>query len=852
MIIRLVQHHQYQSTQRARTTRRLLCMGVFVLLAVAFTTKNIVAEETGITVLPETVTLHGQEARHSFLVQKRTGVDLNEQIQSGLDFKISDEQIAKIVDGMIVPVSNGEAVIQISSSDDESQTAEMKVVVTGADQQEPWMFERHVQSVLTKAGCNGGACHGALAGKGGFRLSLRGYDSATDFHTIVKQARGRRVELSDPGRSLILAKPSGGIPHKGGLRFNTDSREYQILSEWVAAGATYKRDTEATMDRLEILPERVTLKADTTQQLLVRAYYSDGTIDDVTQWTKFISANDAVAQVDEDGVVTVVGAGEGAITALFRSQPAIARVTSPYENEVPEEIYAESPRQNFVDELVLKQLQRLNLPPSPRANDEVFLRRVYVDTIGTLPTQEEVVVFLNDPAPDKRVRAVDSLLSRPEFIDYWTYKWADILLLNGTKLRPKALKTYYTWLRDHVEQNTPWDELVREILVAQGSSVENGATNFYALHQEPELMAENASQAFLGLSIGCAKCHNHPLEKWTNDQYYAMANMFARVRAKGWGGEGRNGDGLRTLYVSTKGDLIQPLTGEPQPPSPLDGEALEFDDPSDRRIHLAKWLTAPENPYFARSITNRVWANFMGVGLVEQIDDMRVTNPASNEELLSKLSDHLVANEFNVKELIRVVLQSEAYQRSSEPLPGNEEETRFYSRYYPRRMMAEVLLDAISQVTNVTDQFNEIEFPGADMMDTDFYPDGTRAIQLYDSAVKSYFLKTFGRNQRLITCECERSDEPTMVQVLHLSNGDTINKKLQSDKSIIQLLLQAEMSNEEIIEQAFLKTLCRYPTEEEQQKLASYLAEATGDQRRLALEDLHWSLMTSREFLFNH
>ncbi|MCA9040998.1 MAG: DUF1553 domain-containing protein [Planctomycetaceae bacterium] len=852
MTVRLVQYKSNGVPNRRNfITKLLLCL----LACTCYAAPLPAAETEGITVLPDAIQLHGQGSRHAFLVQQKSDEELNEQVQSGLEFQIANEQIAKIVDGEIISVGNGETTVQITApatDNQPAQTVELKVTVTEADQKEPWMFERDVQSVLTKTGCNGGPCHGALAGKGGFRLSLRGYDSTTDYYNIVKQARGRRVELSDPGRSLFLAKPSGGIPHKGGLRFKTDSREYQILSEWVAAGANYDPASEATMERLEILPERVTLKKGSTQQLLVRAYYSDGTVDDVTHWAKFVSANDAVAQVDENGLVTVVDAGEGAVTALFRSQPAIARITSPYENEVAEEVYTEAPRQNFVDELVLKQLQRLNLPPSPPANDEIFLRRVYLDTIGTLPTQIEVVGFLNDPSPDKRARVVDSLLSRPEFVDYWTYKWSDILLLNGTKLRPQALKTYYNWLRGHVSKNTPWDEMVYEIITAQGSSVENGATNFYALHQEPEEMAENACQAFLGLSIGCAKCHNHPLEKWTNDQYYGMANLFARVRAKGWGGEGRNGDGVRTLYVATKGDLIQPLTGEPQPPTPLDGESLEFDDPVDRRIHLANWLTASENPYFARSITNRVWANFMGVGLVEQVDDMRVTNPASNEELLSALSDHLIANDFNIKELMRVLLQSEAYQRSSEPLPGNVDENRFYSRYYPRRLMAEVLLDAITQVTNVPDSFNEIEFPGADFEKTNAYPEGTRAIQLHDSAVKSYFLKTFGRNQRLITCECERSDEPTMVQVLHLSNGETINNKLHSDKSNIQELLQSDLSNEEIIEQAFLKTLSRYPTEEEQQKLATYLAEASEGERRIALEDLYWSLMTSREFLFNH
>ena len=384
-------------------------------------------------------------------------------------------------------------------------------------------------------------------------------------------------------------------------------------------------------------------------------------------------------------------------------------------------------------------------------------------------------------------------------------------MLNGALLRPEAVKAYYQWIHHRVEANTPWDQFAREVVTAQGSSFENGATNFYALHQDPETMSENVSQAFLGLSIGCAKCHNHPLEKWTNDQYYAMANMFSRVRAKGWGGDSRSGDGKRTLFVVSKGELTQPLTGKPQPPTPLDGEPLAFDAPDDRRVHLAAWLTAPENPYFARSIANRVWANFFGVGLVESVDDMRDSNPASNEELLSATADFVVSNKFDLKTLMRAILQSHTYQRSSHPLAENQDEHRFYSRYYPRRLMAEVMLDAISQVTDVPTDFTEIAYPGADKQKTDFYPKGTRALQLYDSAVASYFLETFGRNERQITCECERSDEPSMVQVLHISNGDTLNSKLQAKEGRVEKLLGSDSPNYAIVEQTYLMSVARYP-----------------------------------------
>ncbi|HBL47093.1 MAG TPA: S-layer protein, partial [Planctomycetaceae bacterium] len=487
--------------------------------------------------------------------------------------------------------------------------------------------------------------------------------------------------------------------HKGGVRFETDSPEYRILSEWIAQGATAPEKVDPVIERLEVLPSRSILTKGQTQHILVQAHYSDQSVRDVTRWTSFSSVNESVASVDAAGTIQVTGYGEGAIVCNYSSKIAISKITSPYPQEIAPETYAKSPRNNFIDELVIKQLKRLNLPPSPQSNDADFIRRAYVDTIGTLPTPEEVQAFVTDQSQDKRNQLINRLLDRPDFIDYWTYKWSDLLLVNGALIRPEPVKAYHGWIREHVKQNTPWDKMVRELITSQGSSIENGATNFYAIHQDPESMTENVSQAFLGLSIGCAKCHNHPLEKWTNNQYYAMANFFSRVRAKGWGGAQSAGDGIRTLFVATEGDLVQPLTGKPQPPTPLDGTPIDIDSPEDRRVYLAEWLTSKDNDFFSRAITNRVWANYFGVGLVEAVDDMRESNPASNEELLAAASDYLVDHDFDLKALMKIILQSAAYQRSSQPLPENKDEKRFYSRYYPRRMMAEVLLDAISQVT---------------------------------------------------------------------------------------------------------------------------------------------------------
>lgn len=800
-----------------------------------------------IVLLPETVQLFGKEARHGLSLQKINDGKIAGPVTEDFQLSSSDPSVVKIENQELIPVSNGKAVITAKRGVNQSQSS---VVVSGFEKDHQWSFRNDVQPILTKAGCNSGACHGALAGKGGFRLSLKAYDVQGDFHTIVKQSRGRRTELSDPARSLLLIKPTGAVPHNGGVRFETDSPEYRILSGWIAQGASAPADKDPVIERLEVLPARSILTKGQTQNILVQAHYSDQSVRDVTQWTTFSSVNERVAQVDPQGSAKVTGFGEGAVVCIFSSKIAISKITSPYPQNINPALYAKSPQNNFIDQLVIKQLKRLNLPPSPQSNDADFIRRVYIDTIGSIPKPEETKKFLADQSPDKRAQLIDSLLDSPEFVDYWTYKWSDLLLVNGELIRPEPVKKYHEWIKSHVKNNTPWDQMVRELITAQGSSVENGATNFYALHQDPESMTENVSQAFLGLSIECAKCHNHPLEKWTNNQYYAMANFFSRVRAKGWGGAKGSGDGIRTLFVATEGDLVQPLTGKPQPPTPLDGEPIDINAPEDRRIYLANWLTSKENHFFSRSITNRVWANFFGVGLVESVDDMRESNPASNEELLVAASDYLVKNNFDLKALMKVILQSAAYQRSSQPLPENKEEKRFYSRYYPRRMMAEVLLDAISQVTEVPDEFTMFYEPSPQK--TDFYPKGTKAIQLYDSSVISYFLKTFGRNERMITCECERSEEPTMIQVLHISNGDTINNKLKAKESRVTKLLAANKSEKELIEDIYMLCLSRKPTTAEETQLKKLLAETPAAEKRQAVEDLFWGVLSSREFLFNH
>jgi hypothetical protein len=713
-------------------------------------------------------------------------------------------------------------------------------------------FRNDVLPVLSKAGCNTGGCHGALAGKGGFRLSLFGYNPEADFLSIARESRGRRVELSDPGSSLILTKPTTALAHKGGKRIEGNSVDYQVLAGWIKAGCPGPKADDVTLTSLSITPAESALQPGQEIQLRVAAKYSNGTERDVTRWAKFTSADETVATADGSGKVNIIGSGQGSVTAWFSSQIVIARIVSPYPHQVPNDVYAQAQRSNFIDELVLEQLQKLHLKPSPPATDAVFVRRAYLDTIGRLPTPEEARGFVSDRSPGKHERLAALLLARPEFIDYWTYKWGDLLLLTGAKLRPDAISAYYQWVRDRVAQNLPWDEMVRQIVTAKGSATENGATNFFAVHQDPETMAENVSQAFLSLSINCAKCHNHPLEKWTNDQYYAFANLFSRVRAKGWGGDPREGNGHRTLYVEALGDLIQPRTGKPQPPAPLDAPAIPSDAPGDRREVLAKWLTDPANPYFARAITNRVWANFLGVGIVEGVDDLRVSNPASNEKLLDALAEDLKKNHFNLKSLMRQILLSKTYQRSGETLPENKDDRRYYSHFYPRRLMAEVLSDAIADVTNVRDRYTEIALNDGSSQKTEIYTKNTRALQLQDSAVRSYFLKTFGRNARDITCDCERSNQPSLVQVLHLSNGSTINDKLADKSSLVSQIMASDIPVPEIVSNAWMLCLSREPNATERKEFEEILTKAPAAEKRQVVEDLYWSLLTSREFLFQH
>jgi hypothetical protein len=781
-----------------------------------------------LTVLPTSVNLTTPESRQQ-LIAEAAVANHQEDWTAKVKWSSSNPQVATVdASGFVKPVADGEAIISADNK------ASAKVHVSNAKAPFNWSFRNNVIPVLTKVGCNQGACHGALAGKNGFKLTLRGYDPDVDYDTLTRQSVGRRVSLADPASSLILLKPTFTIPHGGGKRFSNDSIEYRILSEWIAEGALPPNPKDPDITGLEVFPAAATLETGAEQQLVVRAKYSDGHTEDVTHWVKYSSNNEGVASVDDNGHVKMNGPGEAAVTLWYSSRVLYSRLTVPFPNQLAADAFAKFPRHNYIDDLVLEKLKKLNIAPSGDCDDSTFIRRAFLDAAGILPGAEEVETFLADKSPTKRVTLIDKLIGRDEFVDYWAYKWSDLLLVSSKRLNSTAMWSFYDWIRQSVKQDKPWDQFANEIFLSSGSSRENGALNYFVLHKDPIDLAETSTEAFLGQRITCARCHNHPLEKWTQKQYYQMVNLFTRVGIKNGSEAGDN-----VVFAKTSGDIMHPRLLKPLDPTPLDGKAIPLDSPIDRRIAFDQWLTSDKNPYFARSLVNRVWANFMGRGIINPVDDTRATNPASNEDLIAALTKDFVDHHYDVDYLIRTIMNSGAYQLSAEANASNQNDNVFYSKYIIKRLPAEVILDAYSQVTGVPTPYSG-------------YPAGTRAMQLPDTQVKSQFLTVFGRPARSVCDAAERSVDPTIAQALHVINGDTLNKKLSADDGYVALFLKLGLSDSRILEHVYLTAFSRYPTETEKSSLLAALAKSRTNGREQALEDMLWSLLTSKEFLFNH
>lgn len=795
---------------------------------------------------PELTFQNSRVARSILVVEETAGRTTAERTAEANLTSTNPAVITVTPTGQVTPVADGKAEVLARVGE---QKVRIPVTVSGLAQPRVPGFLNHVQAILTRAGCNSGACHGALAGKGGLKLSLRGYDPEADHFVLTRQARGRRLDPANPEASLLLAKSTRTLPHGGGRRINEGDDDYNTLLQWIQQGAPGLSTKEPTLERLEVFPPRPLLKPQQEFRVLVLGHYSDGHVEELTRWARFTSTLDDVAQVDEAGHVTVMAQGVASIVVNFGTHLSTLTLAVPFANQADSQPSPAPEAKNVVDRHVTQQLRELGIPASPTCTDGEFLRRVSLDLCGKLPAPEELQAFLADPHPEKRARKIDELLSRSAYVDTWTHKWSDLLLVSSRKLSQPAMWAYYQSVRQAVAENRPWDQFARDVLTAKGSTLINGYTNYFILHKDVTDLVETTAVTFLGMSINCARCHNHPLERWTQDEYWATANLFSRVGLK-------NGDrgGEVLVQALAEGEAFHPRRGVAMPPAPLDGPAWPLSETRDRREHFVNWLTAKDNPYFARALVNRVWASLFGRGLVDPEDDLRESNPATNPPLMDALVESFIASGYDVKQLIRTIANSQTYQRSSTPLPGNVADDRFYSRATVRRLPAEVILDAYSDVTGVPTEFTEVTLgPSGGTNKTTSYPPGTRALQLPDALLVSQFLDTFGRAERLQTCSCERTSDASVGQALHLNNGQTLNQKLRHEKSRLTQWLQAGLSNEAIVEKVYLQALSRLPTAKERERFAKLLPPPTEEStaRRESLEDFLWAVLTSPDFLYN-
>lgn len=742
-------------------------------------------------------------------------------------FTSSDPAVATVdSSGTVKAIKNGQAWITAKVG---RLSARQAIRVQLADQKRAISFVNDIAPIFARLGCNNSNCHGALNGQNGFKLSLFGYEPESDYKALVEASEGRRINRAEPAKSLILLKPTQSVRHGGGKRFEVGSLEYQAIKEWIEAGALVGGGNEAKMVRLEVTPrERVLLSEGAMQQLVVMAHYSDGAMADVTRKVRYQSNDDSIATVSADGLVAAKRSGEAAILVRSLDQVTAARigvVLSP-----PVRNYPNTPRNNFIDELVFSKLKRLNIVPSEVCADEEFLRRASLDIIGVLPTAEEARKFLASREPNKRAKLVDELLERPEYADFWGLFWSDRLSNSRQFLYEKGTFFFQQWLREAMARNLPYDQFARELITATGGLYEVAPTSYYPLMKKAEEMATTTSQIFLGVSLECARCHDHPFEKWKQDDFLGLAAFFPQVRYKN-----RIRQNERVLYLDPKRELTHPKSKKPVTPKFLGGEAVKIEPERDRREVLADWITAPSNPFFARAIVNRLWKHFLGRGLVEPVDDFRVSNPPTNEALLDALAQDFIRSKYDLKHLFRTITGSRVYQLSAQPNITNKEDKQFYSRFYLKRLNAEELLDGISRVTEVPEKF-----PGFHL--------GTRATQLPDPKVPSYFLDVFDRATRETVCE--RKQTTSVMQIMHLVSGDTINQKIRAENSLIERLAKSGKSSREIIEELYLRTLSRFPKKEEAQLAQQGVNQAPSP--REGYEDLLWALLNSKEFLFNH
>jgi hypothetical protein len=775
---------------------------------------------------PMAIVLDRPEASQQILVTQEQGGSLRD-VTRDVQFEVRSPPVIKVdAEGLIHPLAEGTTRLVVRHG---AAEVEVPVTVSGIQNPAPVSFEHDVIPILTKSRCNSGGCHGKAEGQNGFKLSLFGFDAAFDYEALIREGKGRRVSLTHPERSMLLRKATSEMPHGGGRKIEQGSPQYKRLLRWIASGAPFASPDERRLVGIEVEPAQVVIAANGSQQLRVTAVDDKGGRRCATVESDFISNAPHIAEVNPRGLLQASDVpGEASILVRYLGHVAVCRVVLPR----PGSTFERPPESNFIDKHVWDKLTRLGIPPSGPIDDATFMRRAFIDVIGTLPTAAEARKFLTDTSPDKRAKLIDELLARPEYADYWAMKWSDILKADKIRITPQGTVGMTRWLRKQFAANRPYDEMVREILTTQGPVQSESPAAFFKTLDAPELASRSVSQLFLGVRIECAQCHHHPSERWSQDDYAGLAGFFTGVGVK------KLPDGTEAILAKAGADQKHPRTGELVPARALGAQPAEFKGVSDRRQVLAAWLTSPENPFFAKAIANRIWAHYFGRGLVEPIDDIRVTNPATNEPLMSALETHLKEVRYDLRAFTRTLLTSRVYQLSSETSDANKNDRQHFSHAFAKAMPAEVLLDAIGQTTGVPEKFNG-------------WPEGVRSIQVWDNRMPSYFFRIFGRPVRATVCECERSNEPSISQALHLLNSPEVNAKIVHRHGMARRLAESSRTSDELTDEIYLSTLARFPTVDER-TLMKTAFDAARAARHQAVEDILWALLNTKEFLYNH
>lgn len=800
------------------------------------------AEVQKLAVHPTEINLRGADESRQLILTGQLSENRLQDLTGEVKYDIADAKVAGVTaSGRVMPLANGTTTLTARYGD---KSISLPVKVEAMDQNLPINFSNHIVPIFTKLGCNSGGCHGKSGGQNGFALSLLGFVPEVDYAALVKEHRGRRLFPAAPDQSLLLLKGAGAMAHAGGKRFEPDSDEYKMIRRWIAAGAPFGKPEDPTVTKITIFPEQRVIGRSNRQQFAVYAHYTDNSVIDVTRQAQYESNDPDIAVVDGTGLVrTLDMSGEAAVMARYQGQVAVFRATVPLGMKIPDYQF---PHQTVVDRFTQKKWQELGLVPSELSSDEHFLRRVSLDITGTLPTPDQVRRFLADTTPNKRDRLIDELLETSEYSYFFANRWADVLRVRRGANNPgRAFGTFafHSWLRESTAQDKPYDQFVREILGAIGDETKSPPTMWYRDLTKPEQFVDDSAQLFLGVRVACAQCHHHPYEKWSQDDYWGLAAFFAQIGRKNLpilGQQMQNQQNARVvIYNKGSGTVTNTRTNKAAVMKALDSGPVNLQSGDDPRQKLADWMTDPNNPFFARAVANRYWAHFFGRGIVDPVDDMRVTNPPTNPELLDALAKELIDSKYSLKHLVRVIVRSRTYQLSAVPNEFNKQDKKSFARYYPKRLSAEVLFDAVCQVTASPASFQGMPNDKHSL---------NRAIMLPDESFNSYFLDVWGRPRRISACECERVSDINLAATLHMLNSQEIQDKLSRAGGRADLLAKDKRPDAEKVEELFLWAFARRPNPEQLDRALQHI-NAAGANKKLAYENLVWALINTKEFV---